>query len=100
VTVGKLNKKTGQHATKPVKLTSALYSAATNTVTLAVKGKLPNQPLELSVNTSAVLDASGQPIAGSSGQAGGTFQTTFGKKGITLASVSASRFSGLSSPVH
>jgi hypothetical protein len=84
VTLGKLNKKTRQHATTPVKLTSAVYNAAQNTVTLAIKGKLPNQPLELSVNTSAVLDASGQPIAGSSGQSGGTFQTTFGKKGITL----------------
>jgi titin len=84
VTLGKLNKKTGRHVTKPVKVTSAVYNAATNTVTLAVKGKLPNQPLELSINTSAVLDASGQPIAGTSGQSGGTFQTTFGKKGITL----------------
>jgi uncharacterized repeat protein (TIGR01451 family) len=90
VTLGKLNKKTGQHATKPVKVTSAVYNPATDTVTLALKGKLPNQPLELSINTSAVLDASGQPIAGSSGQAGSTFQTTFGKKGITLPSISAS----------
>jgi uncharacterized repeat protein (TIGR01451 family) len=96
VTLGKLNKKTHQHATKAVKLTSAVYNASQNTVTLAIKGKLPNQPLELSVNTSAVRDASGQPIAGSSGQAGGTFQTTFGKKGITLPSVSAARFSLLS----
>jgi uncharacterized repeat protein (TIGR01451 family) len=84
VTLGKLNKKTHQQATKPVKVTSAVYNPATDTVTLAVKGKLPNQPLQLSVNTSSVLDASGQPIAGTSGQSGGTFQTTFGKKGITL----------------
>jgi hypothetical protein len=88
VAVGKLNKKTGQHATSRVKLTSATYSALTDTVTLAFKGKLPNQPLQLSINTSAVLDASGQPIAGNSGQSGGKFQTTFGKKGITLATVS------------
>jgi uncharacterized repeat protein (TIGR01451 family) len=85
VTLGKLNKKTGKHATKHVKLISAVYNATTNTVTLAFKGKLPNQPLELSINTSAVLDASGQPIAGTSEQSGGTFQATFGKKGITLA---------------
>jgi hypothetical protein len=84
VTLGKLNKKTGQHATKPVKVTSAIYNATTDTVTLALKGKLPNQPLELSINTSAVLDASGQSIAGSSGQSGGTFQATFDKKGVTL----------------
>jgi uncharacterized repeat protein (TIGR01451 family) len=94
VMLGKLNKKTGKHATKPVKLISAVYNAATNTVTLALKGKLPNQPLELSINTSAVLDASGQPIAGSSGQSGGTFQATFGKKGIKLASITASRPAG------
>jgi hypothetical protein len=85
--LGKRNRNTGQRATKGVKLTSATYNAATNTVTLAIKGKLPNQPLQLSVNTSAVLDASGQPIAGSSGQSGGTFRETFGKKGITLPSV-------------
>jgi uncharacterized repeat protein (TIGR01451 family) len=88
VAVGKLNRKTGQHATRRVKLTSATYSAATDSVTLAIKGRLPNQPLQLSINTSAVLDASGQPIANSSGQSGGRFQTTFGKKGITLATVS------------
>jgi uncharacterized repeat protein (TIGR01451 family) len=84
VTLGKRNKKTGHQATKPVKLASATYNPTTKTVTLAVKGTLPNQPLQLSVNTSAVLDASGQPIAGSSGQAGGTLQETFGKKGIIL----------------
>jgi uncharacterized repeat protein (TIGR01451 family) len=84
VTLGKLNRKTGQHATRAVKLTSAVYNPAADTITLAIKGKLPNQPLELSVKTSAVLDASGQPIAGNSGQSGGTFQATFGKKGITL----------------
>jgi hypothetical protein len=84
VTLGKLNKKTHQQATKPVKLTSAVYNPTANTVTLSIKGKLPNQPLKLSVNTSSVLDTSGQPIAGTSGQAGGSFQTTFGKKGITL----------------
>jgi hypothetical protein len=92
VAVGKLNKKAGQRATRPVKLTSATYSAATDTVTLAIKGKRPNQPLQLSINTSAVLDASGQPIAGSSGQSGGPFQATFGKKGINLTSVSAKAF--------
>jgi uncharacterized repeat protein (TIGR01451 family) len=84
VSLGKLNKKTGQHAIKAVKLTSAVYNASQNTVTLAIKGKLPNQQLELSVNTSSVLDASGQPIAGTSGQPGSTLQETFGKKGITL----------------
>jgi hypothetical protein len=84
VTLGKRNKKTGQQATKPVKLTSATYNPTTDTVTLAIKGKVPNQPLALSVNTSAVLDASGQPIAGSSGRSGSSFQATFGKKGITL----------------
>jgi uncharacterized repeat protein (TIGR01451 family) len=83
-TLGKKNKKTGHYAIKPVKLTSAVYNAAQNTVTLTIKGALPNQPLELSVNTSAVLDATGQPIAGNSGQAGSSFQTTFGKKGVTL----------------
>jgi len=87
VAVGKLNKKTGQHATRPLKLTSATYNAATDTVTLAIKGKLPKQPVQLSINTSAVLDASGQPIAGSSGQSAGTFRETFGKKGINLTSV-------------
>jgi hypothetical protein len=94
VTLGKLNKKTGQHATRPVKLTSAVYNPASDTVTLAIKGKLPNQPVELSVNTAAVRDASGQPIAGSSGQAGGTFEATFGKKGINLASVTAAGIAG------
>jgi hypothetical protein len=84
VTLGKRNKKTGQQATKPLKLTSATYNAAAETVTLAIKGKLPNQPLALSVNTSAVLDASEQPVAGTSGQPGSSFQATFGKKGITL----------------
>jgi hypothetical protein len=84
VTLGKLNKKTGQHATTLVKLTSAVYNATTNTVTLALAGTLPNQPLELSINTSALLDAFGLPIAGNSGQSGGTFQATFGKKGVTL----------------
>jgi uncharacterized repeat protein (TIGR01451 family) len=84
VTLGKLNKKTGQHVTKGVKLTSATYNAATTSVTLAIKGALPNQPLRLSISTSAVLDASGQPIAGTSGQSGGTFRAQFGKKGINL----------------
>jgi hypothetical protein len=84
VTLGKLNKKTGHRATKRVKLTSVSYNPATNAVTLAIKGKLPKQRLELSVNTSAVLDFSGQPIAGSSGQSGSALQETFGKKGITF----------------
>jgi hypothetical protein len=84
VSLGKLHKKTGHRATKPVKVTSASYDPATDAVTLAIKGKLPNQPLELSVNTSAVLDSSGQPIAGTSGQPGGALQETFGKKGITF----------------
>ena len=39
-----------------------------------------------------MLDASGQPIAGSSGQSGGTFQATFGKKGVNLTSVAAKAF--------
>jgi uncharacterized repeat protein (TIGR01451 family) len=85
VTLGKLNKKTGRRATRPVKVTSALYDPTADTVTLALKGRLPNQPLQLSVNTSAVLDASGQPIAGSSGQAGTNLQATFRKKGVALA---------------
>ena len=89
VTLGKLNKKTHQHATKPVKLLSVTYNPAQDTVTLTTKGKLANQPLELSVNTTAVRDASGQPIAGTSGQAGGAFVETFSKKGVSLARVSA-----------
>jgi hypothetical protein len=84
VTLGKLHKKTRHRATKPVKVRSASYDPATDAVTLAIRGKLPNQPLELSVNTSAVLDASGQPIAGSSGQSGSALQETFGKNGITF----------------
>jgi hypothetical protein len=87
VSVGRLNRKTGQHPTRAVKVIAASYNPAADTVTLAIKGKLPNQPLELSVNTTAVRDASGQPIAGNSGQPGGSFQTTFGKKGLILASV-------------
>ena len=74
----------------PVKLTSAVYNPTLNAVTLTIKGKLPTQPLQLSINASAIVDTQGQPLQGNNnGQPGGTFQAAFGKAGITLASVSA-----------
>ena len=61
-----------------------------NTVTLTIKGKLPTQPLQLSISAGAVVDANGQLIDGNDdGQPGGNFQATFGKAGLKLASVSA-----------
>jgi len=89
VALGKV-KKSGARATTSVKITSATYNAATNTVTLTTRSKLPNQPLQLAINSAAVVDAQGQPIDGNhDGQPGGNFQATFTKAGLKLASVSA-----------
>jgi len=72
-------------------LTSATYDPSTNTVTLATRSKLPTQPLQLSINAAAVVDAQGQPLDGNhDGQPGGNFQATFGKAGLKLASLPAS----------
>ena len=80
---------------RPVKLTSAVYDAVTNSVTLTIKAKLPTQPLQLSLNASAVVDSHGQPIDGNrDGQPGGNFQATFAKAGLNLASASASSAGG------
>ena len=51
--------------TKCDPLTSALYNASTNTVTLTPKGgKISAQPLELEIIAADVLDPLGRPLAG------------------------------------
>jgi uncharacterized repeat protein (TIGR01451 family) len=89
VALGKA-KKSGVRASTGVKLTTATYDLAMHTVTLTIKGKLPTQPLQLSISGGSVVDANGQSIDGNhDGQPGGNFQATFTKAGVKLASASA-----------
>ena len=78
-------KKPGSHAIKPLPLVSATYSSAMNTVTLTPRGTVPAGTLQLTINATATLDSEGRPIEG---KQGGNVVATFGKAGITLASVS------------
>ena len=75
-------KKSGVRATKPVALKSAVYSPATNTVTLLPRKSVPNQTLQLTIVASEVLDALGRPIEANQGV---NFAATFGQRGISLA---------------
>jgi len=79
-TLGKA-RKSGIHPTRPLALTSAVYSPAMVTVTLTPKGTVPNQTLQLTITAGLVLDAQGQPIEGNQG---GNFVATFGRAGITF----------------
>jgi hypothetical protein len=53
----------GRHKEKPVALASATYGPAPGTVTLTPRGKVPNQKLQLVIQTGGILDAAGAPIA-------------------------------------
>jgi hypothetical protein len=82
-------KKSGVRPTTPVKLTKAVYDPVTSSVTLTIKGKLPNQPLRLSMSAAAVVDSHGQPLDGNDdGTPGGGFQAIFTNVGLNLTSAS------------
>jgi hypothetical protein len=87
--VGRVKKKTGSSAGKPVALTAAAYDPVAHTVTLTPRGKLPRKPLQLTITAAGVLDAGGRPLDGNrDGKPGGNFQATFQGGGIRLAIVS------------
>jgi hypothetical protein len=73
------SRKIGPGANKPIPIASATYNPATYTVTLTPRGKLPNQALQLAINTALVRDPQGQPIDGNlDGQPGGNFVANVG----------------------
>jgi hypothetical protein len=87
VAAGK-DKRFGTKDDKPVKIASAAYNSGANTVTLKPKGTVPNQTLQLTIPSGLVLDLEGRQIDGNrDGQPSGNFVGTFGKQGISLASV-------------
>jgi hypothetical protein len=68
----------GLHVTKVINLSSAVYNASANTVTLTPAGKLPTQTLQLTITAGGTLDAEGRPIDGQgNGQSGSNFQKSF-----------------------
>ena len=74
--------------TKRDPLTSAVYNASTNTVTLTPKGgKIPTQPLELEIIAADVLDSLGRPLAGN-GTSGGNYVAVL-PRGVSAAAVDA-----------
>jgi hypothetical protein len=62
---------------KPVSLASATYNAATNTVTLALRGKPPAKTMQLTIAAAELLDAEGRELDGNDdGQPGSNFIAT------------------------
>jgi hypothetical protein len=70
-----------KHRLVAVAIASAVYNAATDSVTLTPRKPLAaGTVIQLLVHTSALLDALGRPVAGN-GAAGGDYLTTIGKSG-------------------
>jgi hypothetical protein len=62
---------------------SASYTPANHTVVLTLRGKMPKQGMQLTINTDLVRDAAGQPLDGNhDGQPGGNFIATLNSSGV------------------
>jgi hypothetical protein len=76
--------------TKPVPLTSVTYNPATNTVTLALRGKPPKQAMQLTIIAGDVRDTEGRQLDGNGdGQPGGNFVATLTSGGVSSMTQSA-----------
>lgn len=76
-------KKRGLVYRKPVRIGSISYSSANDTVTLILRGRPPKQPMQLTINAGAVLDAEGRPIDGNNdGQPGGNVVARLNGRGL------------------
>jgi hypothetical protein len=76
---------------KPVPLVSSMYSPATNTVTLKLRGKPPRQEIRLTIHSALIHDPSGRPLEGNAnGPPGGDFVATL-KGGRVIALRTANR---------
>jgi hypothetical protein len=63
--------------TKPIALGAVTYDPQAHTITLMPRGKVPHQPLQLSIDAALVLDSQGRPIDGNrDGRPGGNFVAT------------------------
>jgi DNA-binding beta-propeller fold protein YncE len=63
-----LSRGRGKAFTKPNRLASAVYDTAAHTVVLTPRGdKVPSGPLELEINTSSIIDMTGQAVRGNMG---------------------------------
>jgi hypothetical protein len=77
-------RKNDQRKDKLIALASATYGPTPGTVTLTLRGKVPNQTLQLVGQSGAMLGAEGDPIA----SPGSSIVVTLGSKGgISLARV-------------
>ena len=66
-----------------VKLLSPQYNAATNTVTLMLRGTPPTGKMQLTINAADVLDSEGREIDGNGdGQPGGDYVAILNKSGL------------------
>jgi hypothetical protein len=76
--------------TKRVPLQSAQYIAAADTVSLTLRGKIPQLAMELTISSEIVRDAEGRPLAGNNGQPGTNVVTILNKRGlVSLARTAA-----------
>jgi hypothetical protein len=66
---------------KPVPLAKASYDAASNSVMLSLRGKVPKQTLQLTINSADILDASGGELEGNS-TPGGNFVARLNSAGV------------------
>jgi hypothetical protein len=84
-------KKSSARSNPPVKLKSAVYDPAQDAVTLTIKGTIPDQKVQLTITAGDFLDSNGHPIDGNNdGQSGGNLVASFGKRGTTVSTPSAS----------
>jgi fibronectin-binding autotransporter adhesin len=92
--------KNKKHKSKPLALASATYNSSALTVTLVTKKPLVlSPPLNLTIESSAVLDALGRELDGNdSGEPGANFTAVVRKSGVSVISARArARPDGLSS---
>jgi hypothetical protein len=70
---------------KPVPIAAASYNAAANSVTLSLRGKIPKQTLQLTINSADILSASGGKLEGDGGP-NGNFVALFNSAGVVSLS--------------
>jgi uncharacterized repeat protein (TIGR01451 family) len=81
-----------KHTSTPVALALASYDFAANSVTLTPRKPLSLRlPLLLNVDTSAIVDASGAPIAGNNGERGSAFEAMLSRGGVSLSAAAVDR---------
>jgi hypothetical protein len=72
------DKKFGNRDDKLFRLAAATYDASAHTVTLTPRGKVPKQPVQLTIKASGVLDTLGRQLDGNGdGQTGDDFVRRF-----------------------